>query len=85
MSVKSRTRLLLNFGDVPIFWSSNIQTEISLSTLEAEYIALSQGMMELVAAIRLVLELCSKIHFSIKGASTVSCAWEDNDPTLGQQ
>ena len=78
VSVKSRTGLLLNFGDVPIFWSSKIQTKIALPTLEAEYIALSQGMMELVATRRLVLEMCYKIHFSIKSASTVSCTWDDN-------
>ena len=42
--VKSRSRILLNFGDITIFWISKLQTEIDLSTLEAEYINLSQGM-----------------------------------------
>ena len=41
VSVKSRTGLLMSFGGVPIFWSSKLQTEIALSTLEAEYITLS--------------------------------------------
>ena len=41
ISVKSRTGMLLTFGDVPIFCSSKLQSEIVLSTLEAEYIALS--------------------------------------------
>ena len=41
VGVKSRTGLLLNFGGVPIYWSSKLQSEIALSTLEAEYIALS--------------------------------------------
>ena len=41
ISVKSRTEILLNFGDVPAFWSSKLQSEISLSIAEAEFIALS--------------------------------------------
>ena len=41
ISVKSRTGILLNFGKVPIFWSSKLQSKIALSTLEAEYIDLS--------------------------------------------
>ena len=41
ISVKSRTGVLLNFGGVPIYWSLKIQSEIALSTLEAEYIGLS--------------------------------------------
>ena len=46
ISVKSRTGILFNFRKVPIFWSSKLQLEIALSTLEAEYIALSQEMRE---------------------------------------
>ena len=78
VSVKSRTGLLLNFGGVPIFWSSKLQSEIALSTLEAEYIALSQGMRELVSARSMVLELAMKMNLDLKGVSTVSKAWEDN-------
>ena len=35
VSVKSRTGLLINFGGVPIFQSSKLQTNIALSTLDA--------------------------------------------------
>ena len=41
VSVKSRTGVLLNFAGVPVCWSSNLQYDIALSTLEAEHIALS--------------------------------------------
>ena len=47
ISVRIRTGLLLTFRDVPVFWSSKLQSVISLSTLEAEYIGLSQGMREI--------------------------------------
>ena len=78
VSVKSRTGILLNFGDVPVCWSSKLQSEIALSTLEAEYIALSQGMRELVSARRLVIELGDRMDFDLKNVSQVSKAWEDN-------
>ena len=41
VSVKSRTGVLLNFAGLPVCWSSKLQSEIALSTLEAEYIVLS--------------------------------------------
>ena len=78
ISVKSRTGILLTLGDVPIFWSSKLQTEISLSTLEAEYIALSSGMRELVAGRGLLFEMCKQMKFKHVGVSNVSKAWEDN-------
>ena len=70
--------ILLNFGGVPVCWSSKLQSEISLSTLKAEYIALSQGMRELVSARRLVLELGERMNMDLKSVSQVSKAWEDN-------
>jgi hypothetical protein len=38
----SRTYFIIVLAGVPIYWSSKLQTEISLSSTEAEYIALSQ-------------------------------------------
>ena len=74
IGVKSWTGLLLNFGGVPILWSSKLQSEIALSTLEAEYIVLSQGMREFVSARSMVLELVVKMNMGLKSASTVSKA-----------
>ena len=73
ISVKSRTGIFLTLGDVPIFWSSKLQTEIPLSTLEAEYIALSSGMRELVAGYGMLFELCSQMKFKHVSLSSVSC------------
>jgi hypothetical protein len=36
------------YSGVPIVWVSKIQTQIALSTMEAEYIALSQSMRDLI-------------------------------------
>ena len=42
--VKSRTEWLTTLGGDPVTWSSKLQSEIALSTMEVEYIALSTGM-----------------------------------------
>ena len=57
ISVKSQRGLLINFGEFSILWSSKLQSEISLSKMEVEYIALSQGIQELVAGKSLLAEL----------------------------
>lgn len=81
VGVKSRTVVLLTFGNVPILWSSKLQSDIALSTLEAEYIALSQGMRDLVSAWRLMAELGEKMNYKMERISHVSKVWEDNTGT----
>ena len=81
VSVKSRTGVLLTFGDAPILWCSKLQSEIALSTLEAEYIALSQGMRDLVSARRLMAELGERMSYKLNKVSHVSKVWEDNTGT----
>ena len=48
VSVRSRTGYMITLSGCPIHWSSKLQTEISLYTLEAENIALAQAMREFV-------------------------------------
>ena len=47
-SVYSRTGYINKYKNCPILWVSKLQSEISLSTTEAEYIALSQAMREVI-------------------------------------
>ena len=47
-SVKSRTGYVILFANCPLLWASKLQTEVALSTTEAEYIALSQAMRDLI-------------------------------------
>jgi hypothetical protein len=42
----SHTGYVIMYANCPIFWASKLQTEIALSTAEAEYIALSQALRE---------------------------------------
>ena len=81
VSIKSRTGVLLTFGNVPILWSSKLQSEIALSTLEAEYIVLSQGMRDLISARRMMAELGERMNYKIDKAFHISKVWKDNTST----
>ena len=48
LSVKSRTGFLITFMGCPLHWVSKLQSQIALSTMESEYIALSQAMREII-------------------------------------
>ena len=56
-SVRSRTRYVINLCNCPVIWVNKLQTAIALSTMEAEYIALSQACKDLFPIIDLVNEL----------------------------
>ena len=62
ISVKSRTGYVIMYRDTPLLWVSKLQTQIALSTMEAEYIALSQSMRDLIP-IREVLKEIMEIVF----------------------
>jgi hypothetical protein len=47
-NVYSCTRYVINYAGCPIFWQSELQTEIAHLTAEAEYIALSQALRETI-------------------------------------
>jgi hypothetical protein len=80
-TVRSRSGILVTYDDTSVFWSSKLQTEIALSTMEAEYIALSAGMRILIHLRRIHEDVCT--HF--KGCeipydpqSNISHVFEDN-------
>ena len=64
VSVKSRTGYVIMYRGAPLLWASKMQTQIALSTMEAEYIALSQAMRDLIP-IREVLKEIITIVFRV--------------------
>ena len=62
-SVYSRTGYVIMFANCPILWVSKLQTEVALSTTEAEYIALSQAMRDVIPFMTLVQEISGSIYF----------------------
>ena len=63
VSVKSRTGYVITYRGAPLMWASKMQTQVALSTMEAEYIALSQSMRDLIP-IREVLKEVMTIVFN---------------------
>ena len=83
LCVKSRTGYLITIGGCPLTWTSKLQTEIALSTMEAEYIALSQSMRELLPLRALVKEMAKAMAFNQTFAiRTHSTVFEDNNGAL---
>ncbi len=52
-----RTEFVIRYASCPIFWQSKLQTEIALSTAEAEYIALSWALRETIPVMNLMKEI----------------------------
>jgi hypothetical protein len=79
LSAHSRTGYVIMYAGCPIIWASKMQPLITLSTTEAEYIALSASLREVIAVMNLINELQSNgfpVHRSIP---KVKCrVFEDN-------
>jgi hypothetical protein len=83
-SAKSRTGYIIRLAGAPLVWKSKLQTEISLSTLESEYSALSQAMRQLIPIRLLIIELLAVIDDRESLKSSISCTvFEDNNGALG--
>ena len=83
--VKSRTGYVLEFAGCPLSWTSKLQTEIALSTMESEYIALSQAMRELIPVRRVINEVAACIspgEVASTKCRTFSKVYEDNSSAL---
>merc|ERR1711862_363901 len=60
-TAKSRTAYHIMFNNCLIYSHSKLQTEIALSTAEAEYICLSQALQTVIVLMRFFKELSKKI------------------------
>ena len=82
-SAKSRTEYIITYAGCPIVWESKLQTLVALSTTEAECIALSTSLREVVAVMNLVTELPNLgFNFSIDTPKIVCTVFEDNRSCL---
>jgi hypothetical protein len=82
-TAKSRTGYIVKFAACPIVWTSKLQTQIALSTTEAEYISLSQYTREAIPLMQLVREINEKDITTYSDVPKVYCkAFEDNIGSL---
>ncbi len=77
-NVMSRTGYIILYAGFPIVWCSKLQTEIALSTMEAEYIALSQALCEVIPLTNLMHELEAVVPFYNPTPSIRCKIFEDN-------
>ncbi len=76
---KSRTGYVVTYADCPIVWASQLQTEIALSTTEAEYIAMSTALRHTIPIMRLVKEIGRRFNLPLETKPTILCTvFEDN-------
>ena len=78
VSCKSRTGCVIKYAGCPIHWFSRMQSEISLSTTEAEYIALSTAARELLPMRHLLSEIASRMNITTKPPKIHCTLFEDN-------
>jgi hypothetical protein len=64
--VRSRTGYVICVANCPVIWKSKLQTEIALSTMEAEYVALSTSCKDLFPLLDLIRELASACGLPVK-------------------
>jgi hypothetical protein len=59
--VRSQTGYVICVSNWPVLWTSKLQTEIMLSTMEAEYVVLSSSFRDLFRLIDITQEICSAL------------------------
>ena len=83
VSSKSRTGFVIFVGNCPMIWQSKLQGETSLSTTEAEIVALSMSMRELLWLRRMVVDVATTLGSAIQHPKELKCkVFEDNTANL---
>ena len=81
-TVYSRTGFVITYAGCPILWTSKLQTEIALSTAEAEYLALSQAMRETIPLMNLLREIDVIFKLHIPDPKFIVKVHEDNQSCI---
>ena len=83
VSVKSRSGWVAMIGACPVLWASKLQTEIALSTMQAEYVALSSALRDLLPLKSLLKEISDEIGLGTDEFAAIKTkVWEDNSGAL---
>ena len=70
---------IIRFANFPIVWVSKVQTEIALSTTEAEYISLSKSMRNLIPLRHIMLEVSSIFWIKCDSCNSYTTTFEYNN------
>ena len=82
--VKSRTGYVITLANCPIHWVSKLQTEVALSTLHSEYVALSQSTRDLLPMRQLLQEVTKALGMNPDNLTftSKSTVYEDNSGAI---
>ena len=82
-TAKSRSGWIIFYAGCPVCWASKLQTQVALSTTEAEYIAMSMALRDVIPVMNLIKEIKSKGFSVICNKPHVYCkVFEDNSGAL---
>ena len=81
---RSRTGFVVTFSNCPLLWVSKLQTDIALSTLHFEYVALSNSVIALLTLKSLTNEVIGKLGIDSEKLKFVSRStiYEENNGTI---
>jgi hypothetical protein len=80
---KSRSGWIVFYAGCPVCWASKLQSQVALSTTEAEYIAMSQALRDVIPVMNLIQEMKEKGFQVICTQPSVYCkVFEDNSGAL---
>ncbi len=80
---KSRSGWVIFYARCPIIWASKLQSQVALSTTEAEYIALSMALRDVIPIMELMSEFQARNFKVICTKPQVYCkVFEDNSGAL---
>jgi hypothetical protein len=81
-NVLSHTGYVIMYANCPILWISRLQTKIELSTTEAEYIALSQSLCDVITLITLLQEINTVLPIHVKTPTFICKVHKDNQSCI---
>jgi hypothetical protein len=83
INVKSRTGFVITVNGCPLVWSSKLQEAIAMSTMMAEYYALSSAMREVLPLRALIQAVARGLGIPEETITTFQVTvWEDNEGAL---
>ena len=81
-NIMSQTGMVIMYAICPIFWRSSLKTEIALSTAEAEYIALSSALRQVLPLMTMMEEINKVFPLLISKPNFVCKVHEDNQSCI---
>ena len=83
VTAKSRSGYAITYASCPIFWASKMQTDVTLSTTESEYVSLSQSLRDVTSLMQIVDKVRQQFDTGTSAKPILRCTvFEDNSVAL---